>query len=87
MNSGDVKSMPSERRKIVIRHAWLVAIIFCSFLAPRPALCQQEMAGHEGHHEDVGTPAIVLDDPAKSGGESERSATREEFSAHVDKAG
>lgn len=31
--------------------------------------------------------AIVLDDPAKSGGESERSATREEFLSHVDKAG
>jgi len=34
-----------------------------------------------------GTLAIVLDDPAKSGGESERSATREEFLASVDKAG
>ncbi len=34
-----------------------------------------------------GTLAIVLDDPAKSGGESERSATREELLAHVDKAG
>lgn len=34
-----------------------------------------------------GTLAIVLDDPAKSGGESERSATREEFLATVDKAG
>ena len=34
-----------------------------------------------------GTLAIVLDDPAKSGGESARSATREQFLAHVDKAG
>ena len=34
-----------------------------------------------------GTLAIVLDDPAKSGGESERSATRAEFLASVDKAG
>jgi len=34
-----------------------------------------------------GTLAIVLDDPAKSGGESARSATREEFLASVDKAG
>ena len=34
-----------------------------------------------------GRLAIVLDDPAKSGGESARSATREEFLAHVDKAG
>jgi hypothetical protein len=34
-----------------------------------------------------GTLAIVLDDPAKSRGESERSATREEFLAGVDKAG
>jgi SAM-dependent methyltransferase len=34
-----------------------------------------------------GTLAIVLDDPAKSGGESERSATREEFLASVDNAG
>jgi SAM-dependent methyltransferase len=34
-----------------------------------------------------GTLAIVLDDPAKSGGESERSATREEFLASVDRAG
>jgi len=34
-----------------------------------------------------GTLAIVLDDPAKSGGESKRSATREEFLVHVDKAG
>ncbi len=34
-----------------------------------------------------GILAIVLDDPAKSGGESERSATREEFLASVDKAG
>jgi len=34
-----------------------------------------------------GTLAIVLDDPAKSGGESARSATRDEFLASVDKAG
>jgi L-ascorbate metabolism protein UlaG (beta-lactamase superfamily)/precorrin-6B methylase 2 len=34
-----------------------------------------------------GRLAIVLDDPAKSGGESPRSATREQFLAHVDKAG
>ncbi len=34
-----------------------------------------------------GTLAIVLDDPAKSGGESERSATREAFLASVNKAG
>ena len=34
-----------------------------------------------------GTLAIVLDDPAKSGGESEKSATREQFLASVDKAG
>ena len=33
------------------------------------------------------TLAIVLDDPAKSGGESPRSATREQFLAHVEKAG
>ena len=31
--------------------------------------------------------AIVLDDPAKSGGESPRSATREQFLGHIDKAG
>jgi len=34
-----------------------------------------------------GTLAIVLDDPGKSGGESARSATWEEFLAQVDKAG
>jgi hypothetical protein len=34
-----------------------------------------------------GTLAIVLDDPAKSCGESERAATREQFLANVDKAG
>jgi len=31
--------------------------------------------------------AIGLDDPAKSGGESERSVTRDQFLASVDKAG
>ncbi len=35
----------------------------------------------------AGILAIVLDDPAKSGGESGRSATREEFLASIDKAG
>lgn len=50
---------------------------------PVKPLPEIQSAQKHTDRQDAGIP----DDPAKSGGESERSATREELLASVDKAG